>query len=270
MSAAARYLRLLGAFARFGLAREMAFRGNFVVKVVVELLWLGLLIVFYRTVFTKTSLVGDWSEAEYLLFVGCYFALEGVMETFFLSNCNEFAGLVRTGDLDFFLLKPIDEQFLVTCRDVDWSTFPTVLLGGSVMAFALADMHWAFNGGQLGLFVVLFVCGVAIAYSFLLILTSLSVWLVRNQSLWELWWLFTSLMRYPKEIFVGRFAGPLGWFFTFVVPILIVVNVPARGLAKNAFDPATVGFTLATAVVLLFVSRYFFRYSLRRYRSASS
>jgi ABC-2 type transport system permease protein len=32
----------------------------------------------------------------------------------FLDNCNEFAELVRTGDLDGLLLKPIDEQFLIT------------------------------------------------------------------------------------------------------------------------------------------------------------
>ena len=43
-----RYFRLLGAFARFCLANEMAFRGNFVMKVLVEVLWLGILLVFYQ------------------------------------------------------------------------------------------------------------------------------------------------------------------------------------------------------------------------------
>ena len=51
-----------------------------------------------------------------MFFVGCFFALNGLIETLFLENCNEFAELVRTGDLDFLLLKPIDEQFLITCR----------------------------------------------------------------------------------------------------------------------------------------------------------
>ena len=46
-------------------------------------------------------------------------------------------------------------------------------------------------------------CALGMAYSFLLMLSSTSVWLVRNQSMYELWWLFTSLMRYPKEIFRG-------------------------------------------------------------------
>jgi ABC-2 type transport system permease protein len=270
MKGTARYLRLLLAFGRYGLTRELAFRGNFLVKITVEVLWLILLLVFYTTVFTKTSVIAGWSEHEYLFFVGCYFALEGVMETFFMSNCSEFADLVRSGDLDFILLKPIDEQFLVSCRGIEWSSAPTVLMGSGVMATGLAKMGWTFDPLQGVLFVLLFACGVAIAYGFLLLLTSTSVWFMRNQSLWELWWLFTSLMRYPKEIFAGRLAAPLGWFFTFIVPVLIVVNVPARVMAKRLFDPAWIAFTVLTAVVLLYVSRRIFRAALRRYRSASS
>src|SRR5213078_2462782 len=101
-------------------------------------------------------------------FVGCYFALEGVMETFFMSNCSEFADLVRSGDLDFFLLKPIDEQFLVTCRKIDWSTAPNVLMGAGVMTIALVQMGWTFRLDQLVLFLLMFGCGLAISYSFLL------------------------------------------------------------------------------------------------------
>src|SRR6202011_3136539 len=103
MTGAGRYLRLLAAFARYGLARELAFRGNFLVKVSVEVLWLLLLILFYKTVFSQTSVVAGGSEAEYLFFVGCYFAMEGLIETFFLENCNAFADLVREGSLDFYL-----------------------------------------------------------------------------------------------------------------------------------------------------------------------
>jgi ABC-2 type transport system permease protein len=269
MRGATRYLRLLAAFARYGLARELTFRGNFLVKVLVEVLWLGILLVFYRTVFAKTSVVAGWSEPEYLFFVGCYFALEGIIETLFLENCNEFADLVRTGDLDFILLKPIDEQFLVSCRWIEWSTAPNVLMGAAVMGIALHDLQWTFDLVQVLLFVGMFACGVGIAYSFMLLLTSASVWLVRNQSLYELWWLFTSLVRYPKEIYQGKWASPMGWFFTFVVPILLVVNVPARTMVKS-LDPAFLAFMAGTALVLLLVSRRLFQYALRRYRSASS
>src|SRR5579885_2412272 len=195
--------------------------------------------------------------------------MAALVETFFLGNCNEFAELVRSGDLDFLLLKPIDEQFLVTCRGIDWSTAPNVLVGVVVMVASLWRMHWDFDPLRVGLFVGLFLCGLGLAYGFLVLLTSASVWMVRNQSLYELWWLFSSLMRYPREIFQGRIMTPVGLFFTFVVPAMLVISVPADAMV-NALQPRVIAFTAAATVVLLVVSRRVFRLALRRYRSASS
>jgi ABC-2 type transport system permease protein len=247
----------------------MAFRGNFLIKIVVELMWLTFLLVFYRTIFSKTATVAGWNEAQYFFFVGCFFTLQSLVETLFLSNCNEFAELVRSGDLDFYLLRPIDEQFLVTCRNIDWTTVPSVILGLTVMGGALSQLDWTFDLVRVMVFVGVFICGIAISYGCLVLLTSGSVWLVRNQSLFELWWLFTSLARYPREIYVGKWARPMGWFFTFIIPVLLVVNVPARTMVKS-LEPSFVAFMAVAAVVLLFLSRKYFQYALTRYRSASS
>jgi ABC-2 type transport system permease protein len=275
MTAALRYARLLGSLARFALAREMAFRSNFLVKVSVEVIWLGILLAFYKVVFAKTGAIAEWPQAEYLFFVGCFFALNGLIETLFLENCNEFAELVRTGDLDFLLLKPIDEQFLITCRRVDWGTAPNVIMGAGVMLMALHDLGWphdppAVAAARVLAFLAMFVCGLLIAYSFMLLLTSTSVWMVRNQSLMEMWWLFSSLARYPREIFSSAaWAVPIGRFFTYVLPILLVSNVPARAMVKT-LEPPMVGFTILATIASLAASRWFFRRALRSYRSASS
>src|SRR5207253_1135972 len=100
----------------------------------------------------------------------------------------------------------IDEQFLVSCRYLDWTTVPNIFMGVGVMIYGLSQMGWVFDPGRSALFLILFVCGVMMAYSFLLLLTSSSVWLIRNQSLYEMWWLFTTLMRYPREIFEYSWA----------------------------------------------------------------
>src|SRR5262245_40348522 len=57
----ARYFRLWLALVRFSLAREMAFRANFVVKMFVEVLWLSMLLIFYDMLFSKTSNLAEWS-----------------------------------------------------------------------------------------------------------------------------------------------------------------------------------------------------------------
>jgi ABC-2 type transport system permease protein len=264
-----RYLHLWFALARYSLAREMAFRVNFLVKIFVEILWLSMLLVFYHMIFAQTDQVADWNRGEYLFFVGCYFTFQGLIEALFLENCNQFADLVRTGDLDFYLLKPIDEQFLVTFRVFDWSCVPNVIMGCGVMLFGLYELGWDVSPARVPLFLLMMACGAALAYSFLLVLTSASVWFMRNQSLFEMWWLFTTLMRYPREIFHGPWASPVGWFFSFVVPIMLVTNVPANIMVK-ALEPAIVAYALGATALMIVVSRWFFRLALRRYRSASS
>ncbi|HYV34688.1 MAG TPA: ABC-2 family transporter protein [Gemmataceae bacterium] len=269
MQTLVRYGRLWLALGRFGLVRELAFRGNFLVKVTVELLWLVILLVFWFTVFTYTKQIADWTLPQYMFFVGCYMALEGLLETFFLSNCGEFSDLVRSGDLDFALLKPIDEQFLITCRSIDWTTLPNVLLGVGVMINALIALEWEFDPIKIGLFLVLMACSLAMAYSFLLMLASSAVWMVRNQSLFELWWLFTTLVRYPREIFSSSWAAPIGRFFTYVIPVMLIINVPANVMVR-VFDGWMIALALAMTALLLWASRRFFRLALSRYRSASS
>jgi ABC-2 type transport system permease protein len=86
----------------------------------------------------------------------------------------------------------------------------------------------------------------------------------------EMWWLFTTLMRYPREVFAATsWARPVGAFFTFVVPILLVTNVPANVMVQTLDRRFIAGMVVATAALLL-VSRAFFRKALRSYRSASS
>jgi ABC-2 type transport system permease protein len=264
-----RYLRLFLAFGRFSLLGEMAFRANYLLKVIVELLWLCLMLVFYRTIFSHTSSIAEWTEPQYLFFLGCFYAVDGLIETFFLSNASEFAELVRSGNLDIVLLRPIDEQFLVSFRNIEWSTAPNVLLGAGLMVFGLYEMGWAFDPLRVLTFMTAFACGLAMAYSFLIVLASTSVWMVRNQSLFELWWLFTSLMRYPREIFRAPWAVPIGWFFSFVVPALLVTNIPASTMVK-VLEPGLVLYMLAATVVLVWASRWFFKRALQSYRSASS
>jgi ABC-2 type transport system permease protein len=141
-------------------------------------------------------------------------------------------------------------------------------MGAVLMVIALVQKGWEFDLLRIVTFLATFTCGTAIAYSFMLLLTALSVWMVRNQSLMEMWWLFSSIWRYPKEIFSGRWA-PVGTFFTIVVPILVVSNVPANVMVR-VLEPSMVALTIVTAAVLLYLSRRFFQHALRSYRSASS
>ena len=51
-----------------------------------------------------------------------------------MTNADELSELIRTGSLDFALLKPIDTQFLVSLRRIDWSSLANFVFGLALLA----------------------------------------------------------------------------------------------------------------------------------------
>ncbi|MCY2939660.1 MAG: ABC-2 family transporter protein [Planctomycetota bacterium] len=76
------------------MSRELSFRGNFLMKVLLELVWLGVLLLFFHTIFRNTRQIEGWNEQQYLFFLGCYYALEGLIETLFLENSSNVPAFV--------------------------------------------------------------------------------------------------------------------------------------------------------------------------------
>jgi ABC-2 type transport system permease protein len=127
------------------------------------------------------------------------------------------------------------------------------------------------------------VLGVLILYSVMISLAATSIWLGRNQSLYDFWFYITNFSRYPMEIYSGAYPGgsptlagrALYNMFTFVIPILVVINVPANVMAKPfTLDDTSMillaGFAVVATVVSLVASRWVFQRALGSYRSASS
>ena len=90
-----------------------------------------------------------------------------------------------------------------------------------------------------------------------------------NQTLYNFWFYITNFSRYPMEIYQSFY--PLQWVFTFIIPVLIVVNVPARMMAMPLTNQWGLPvFAIVATVLSLLASRVVFKLALKSYRSASS
>ncbi len=272
------YLRVLLTFARNSLVRDMTFRANFLIDTFSSISWVLMNLGFYVLVFEYTPMLGagtGWGKYEFFLFLATGLLVNSLVQALFMTNADELSELIRSGSLDFALLKPIDTQFLVSLQRIDWSSAGNLLVGLGLMGYALVKLD-ALPGLLPSILYPLYVaCGVAILYSLMIAMAASSVWLGRNQTLYDFWFYITNFARYPREIYQGRFGDPLRWFFTFIIPVLVVVNVPARFLVRS-LQPESLAdwllplFTLLAAVASLLCSRWVFNRSLVSYRSASS
>jgi len=109
--------------------------------------------------------------------------------------------------------------------------------------------------------------GVTVHYSIMLSLAAVSFWIVRAQGLVYGYFNFLNIARYPDVIFPRLFRVIFGW----IIPVVIVANIPARLLIKSFGQSGWLMFHLVIAASIIFwLSRLFWRFALRHYSSASS
>ena len=261
-----RYLKLYAALWKNSVTREMSFKGNFLLWIVVELCWFGLQLSFVSVVFSQTETVGTWTRWEMVLLVGASNFIQQLYQAFFLTNCTNLSELVRTGKMDFLLLLPANTRFLVSLRVVDLGAFVNAFFAVCVMWYAAGKLHLHPQALQVLGFLALCGVGIMIHYSLMFMLATISFWTVRAQGIvWGYYNLF-NIARMPDEAFRGAFKG----VFTFALPVLLVSNVPTRVLADKVTSPASWALLLGLGLLWAGISEWFWRFSVRRYTSASS
>ena len=131
----------------------------------------------------------------------------------------------------------------------------------ALLVYSLVRLDYLPSVLQMVLYPGYLLCGVAMMYSLMIALAATSIWLGQNQTLYDFWFYITNFSRYPMEIYRGPYGDPLRHVFTFVVPVLVVVNVPARLLAKPLEQQnwPLAGFAIVAAAGSLVVSRWIFQ-----------
>jgi len=167
------------------------------------------------------------------------------------------------------LIRPANTQFLLSFEQVDYSALANVPVGIGLCVYAASRLSVPISAVQVALFLLLIVTGVVVLYSLLFMFAVTSVWLIRQTSVNHLWFYAVSLARYPHDIY-RRFAGGTLWFaLVFVVPLLMVTNLPASVMVRTFAGPM-VAYMVLLSLILLGLSTVVCRLALKWYRSASS
>src|SRR5689334_1108473 len=132
------YAKIYAALWKNSVTREMGFKSNFILWIVVELLWFGLQLTFIGVLYLHTDHIGTWTKWEVVMLIGASHFIQQIFQAFFLINCTNLSELIRTGKLDFLLLLPVNTRFVVSLRQVDLGAFVNA-------AFALATVGYALH-----------------------------------------------------------------------------------------------------------------------------
>jgi ABC-2 type transport system permease protein len=252
---------------RNSLVREMNFKLNFILWLLVESLWFVGQLIFIEVIYSQIDAIGDWTKWDMVLLVGTYQIVSQIFQAFFYLNLTNLPELVRTGKLDFVLLQPIDPQFTVSLRQFGIDGVVNALVGIAIVCYSLFKLHVIPSPAQVLLYLVAVGFGISIHYAAMLALATVSFWIVRTQGIIYGYYSIINLARYPDSMFKGLAKFVFSW----VVPIVVVTNVPARILIHATANPwPLLGHLAVASVVMLLACRLLWKVAVNRYSSASS
>ncbi len=262
-----RYFQIYALQMRNSLIREMSFKANFLLWTVVEVLWFLGQILFIDVLFSHVDKIGDWNRWQVVALVGTHQVVSQLFQAFFYVNLTQIPELVRTGKLDVFLTLPVDSQFAASTKQFGMDNLVNTAIGLSITGFALFKLGISPSLLQILLYTICVLLGVAVHYSVMCGLCTLCFWIIRAQGLVYGYFNLFNIGRYPDSVFHGSFKFVFSW----LVPVILVANVPTRVLTQLTATPWAGVAQLAVATALLVgFCRLLWIQGLRRYSSASS
>jgi ABC-2 type transport system permease protein len=244
---------------------ELQYRVNFFIQLLQSLLELGTGLVGLALVFSHTGSLGGWSRPELLAVMGVHILMGGWIRTTIQPNMERLMQDIQEGTLDFTLTKPADSQVLVSVRELRFWQSVDIFMGLIVMGVAMQQLQKQVSLFSALSFMAALLMGGAMVYCFWLMLTTGAFWVIRMDQIVELFQGVYQAGRWP----VGVYPGWLRTGLTFLVPVAFAVTVPAEALTGRLTPQVLLG-AAGLTVLLILVSRAFWRIGIRSYSGASA
>lgn len=258
-----RHLTLLSKAWALEISSQMAYKANFVTKILSIMLMdiVGPLVVLL--IYTNTAGVPGWSFEEFILFQGTMTLVFGFGHAFVVMMPVRVLEDVREGHFDQHLIRPFNTltYFLFSSPDLD---------GTAEIFVGLVLISWAFvklGLSILSLHFLIYVFLILIAFLFqcaiMIMISALAFLFVKSFALFDIMFTLSNFARYPLNIYSGGFE----FFLTFLFPIAISAFYPVEVLLRGLTFLNMLKVILPV-VVFFFVSIWFWNTAMKKFSSA--
>jgi ABC-2 type transport system permease protein len=259
-----RYLQLYKTFIKSCLIREMEFRLNFFLQILLTIFWAASAFFTVYLIFSEVGKVGTWDRSKMILLTTVFYFSNAFIKATLYDNINRIPDYIRRGDLDFLLTKPVSLRFFVSTRFFSFSQFPRIII---FIIMIIVQAH-TLNSG-LSIVTILFsfalmFLGIFGMYNFLFIISCIAFWKPRVWNLFAIVSELESWAEYPTDIYRGFLKTII-----LCLPLAGFATIPTKFfLGEGTFSLFVL--TFSTTLFFFLLSFFVWKKGLKHYESASS
>lgn len=260
-----RYFRLYAHFLRFSFSKALQFRLDFSFRILMDILYYLVNILFFKVIFLHTSVLGGWSGEQMMVFVSCYLLADAINMTVFSNNMWWLPNFINKGELDYYLIRPVSPLFFLSLREFSANSFLNLIMAGVFFTYSLMQLPNAISFGNLALLLLLIMNGALIYYCTQMMMILPVFWTQSARGFVDLFYSMGLAMERPDKIYKGW----LRIVFTIILPFSLIASFPAK-LFLEGFHWGTFIHLSLVSIALWSLMLFTWSRGLKNYSSASS
>lgn len=226
----------------------------------------GSTIVFINILFSTVPDLVGWSFWEVVFIYGFSLVPKGVDHLLFDNLWSVSSNIIRTGDFDKYLIRPINTLFYVMVERFQIDAFGEIITGVVLVCIAAYKLSLTISilYVVLGVFVMPFA---TLIYTGIKIITaSASFWLKKSENIVYAVYMVNDFTKYPITIY-NCFIKVI---VSYVVPFAFASYYPAvYFLTKDNFV-FNIGITIFISIFLMLIGVWIWKVGIRQYESSGS
>lgn len=257
-----KYIRVYRAIIHMNIAHMMAYRVSAINGAIASTGWGMFQLAWIFMLTDRVHHVYGWSRDELILLAMGYVLVIGVFHLFFSRGFEDFSYVVNRGELDAYLLRPIDTQFFVSTLRIRLTNIVRITLGLAAMIWWIQHRQIPVSPEGILMFLFFASAGIVVVFSFWFFFSSLLIWYPNLNNLSDFLYTFNGFARFPVEMMLR--TGNIVLYM--LVPLMLVVAVPVKALLWE-FNATYITILFLSALTLFILSRLFWKFALRSYTS---
>lgn len=254
-----RYLKLYKNFVRFSCSQTLMFQVDFWLRIVMDLVYYGTMLGLYQVLFLHTDHLGGFSKEQAFVF------LDALQMTIFANGTFALGPSIRSGELDYYLVRPVSTLFFVTLRDFSMSSLINLFFAAAILIGALHQYSGTIAWWQYIYGTALLLNGVFLFYIFRILSALPSFWTVSSRGTQNAFYVLREIGERPDKIYSGVVRAA----FMTVLPFCLMASIPTRAFFEP-FQAETLALIVMVTATSFCLMLWFWKKGLNAYGSASS
>lgn len=261
-----RYFRLHRIFIAQYLKKLMEYKVDFLLGAVGLVFIQSLQILFLGIIFSQIPALNGWSFEE-ILFIYGFSLIAKSLDHLFTDNLWMVGyRIVRKGEFDKYLTRPINTLFHVIAENFCVDAFGDLLMCILLLSYSIPKLDLPFHWYTIPLALVAVVFATLIYTSLKIMTSAIAFWTKASGHIIHMLYMTNDFSKYPVTIY----NKAVQTIITYVIPFAFTAYYPASYFLTGENPLFCIGGTVIAGSVLFLIAVFVWNRGLRAYESAGS